>query len=155
MSQVLMTLMPLVLGMLANREGRSAPNPSGYAQTGAGGLGGMLGQVLGGGMGSSGAGGLGALLEQLQRAGYGEHADSWVGRGANKPIPADAMGQIFGHDGLQQISRQAGISEDEASRGLSQLLPEVVDRMTPDGRVPDADTLSNSVEDFARRLGMR
>jgi len=155
MSQVLMTLMPLVLGMLANRETRSGPNPSGYAQSGGGGLGGVLGQVLGGGMGSSGAGGLGSLLEQLQRAGYGEHADSWVGGGANKPIPPDAMSQVFGREGLQQISRQAGISEDEASRGLSQLLPEVVDRMTPNGKVPDADSLSNSVEDLARRLGIR
>ena len=64
------------------------------------------------------------------------------------------MTQIFGHDGLEQISRQAGISQDEASRGLSQLLPEVVDRMTPDGEVPDANALANSVDDFARRFGL-
>ena len=66
----------------------------------------------------------------------------------------DAMTQIFGPDGLEQISRQAGISQDEASRGLSQLLPEVVDRMTPEGNVPDAGTLANSVDDFARRFGL-
>ena len=143
-----MALMPIVLGMLANRGSRNTPG-------GGGGLGDMLGQVLGGGAGSGGAaGGLGGLLQQLQRSGFGEQANSWVARGANKPISPDAMTQIFGHDGLEQISRQAGISQDEASRGLSQLLPEVVDRMTPDGDVPDANALSNSVDDFARRLGL-
>ena len=60
----------------------------------------------------------------------------------------------YSNYGLEQISRQAGVSQDEASRGLSQLLPEVVDRMTPDGEVPDADALANSVDDFARRFGL-
>jgi uncharacterized protein YidB (DUF937 family) len=110
MSQVLMALMPIVLGMMANRGSRAHA-----------------------------AGDLGGLLEQLQRAGYGEQADSWVGRGANQPISPDEMAQIFGHDGLEQISRRAGVSQDEASRGLAELLPEVVDRMTPDGEVPDSD----------------
>jgi uncharacterized protein YidB (DUF937 family) len=154
MSQVLTALLPVVVGMLANRGAQGASNQPNYAP-GGGGLGGVLGQVLGGGAAGGGAGGLGGLLEQLQRAGYGEQADSWVGRGANKPIPSDAMSQIFGREGLQQISRRAGISEDEASRGLSQLLPEVVDRVTPDGEVPDADALTNRVDDFARRLGLK
>ena len=119
-------------------------------------LGGLAGQVAGGRASQQEAqatGGLGGLLGQLERAGFGEQANSWVSRGANKPISPDAMTQIFGHQGLEQISRQAGISPDEASRGLSALLPEVVDRMTPDGAVPDANTLANSVDDFARRLG--
>jgi uncharacterized protein YidB (DUF937 family) len=132
MSQVLTALMPIVLQLLSNR--------------GAGG-----GSGTGGGIGA--AGGLGGLLEQLQRTGFGEQADSWVSRGANKPISPDAMTQVFGHEGLEQISRQAGISPEEASRGLSALLPEVVDRMTPDGAVPDADALAKSVDDFVRRLG--
>jgi uncharacterized protein YidB (DUF937 family) len=67
-----------------------------------------------------------------------------VSRGANKPISPDAMTQVFGDEGLEQISRQAGISPEEASRGLSGLLPEVVDRMTSDGAVPDADALARA-----------
>jgi uncharacterized protein YidB (DUF937 family) len=102
-----------------------------------------------------GGGGLGSLLEQLQRSGFGEQANSWVGRGANQPIPPDAMTQIFGRDGIEEISRRAGVSQAEASRGLSQLLPEVVDRMTPDGKVPDDTALTNSVDDLAKRLGIR
>jgi uncharacterized protein YidB (DUF937 family) len=77
-----------------------------------------------------------------------------VSRGPNKPISPDAMTQIFGRDGLEQISRQAGVSQEEASQGLSQLLPEMVNHVTPDGTVPDPDALANSVDDFARRLGM-
>ena len=89
-----------------------------------------------------------------RRVGFSEQADSWVSRGANKPIPPDAMTQIFGRDGIEQISRQAGISEDEASRGLSELLPEVVDRVTPDGDVPDGGSLTSSVDDLAWRFGL-
>jgi uncharacterized protein YidB (DUF937 family) len=150
MSQVLIALMPVVLGMLANRGSQRS-----LAAGAGGGIADILGQALGGGArGTGAAGGLGGLLAQLQQAGFGEQADSWVGRGANKPISPDAMTQIFGQDGLEQISRQAGISQDEASRGLSQLLPEVADRMTPDGEVPDADALTRSVDDFARRFGL-
>jgi uncharacterized protein YidB (DUF937 family) len=156
MSSVLVALMPVVLAMLSNRGGQTrAPNQAGYGPGAGGGLADVLGQVLGGATGGGGAaGGLGGLLEQLQRAGFSEQADSWVSRGANKPLPPDAMTQIFGRDGLEQISRQAGISEDEASRGLSELLPEVVDRVTPDGDVPDSGALANNVQDLARRFGL-
>ena len=153
---VLMALLPVVLQMLASRGARGATTSGMSAPGGGGGLGDILGQVLGGGAGGQASGGgLGDLLEQLQRAGFGEQADSWVSRGANQPIPADAMPEIFGRESIEQISRQAGISEDEASRGLSALLPEVVDRVTPDGGVPDPDALANSVDDLARRLGIR
>ncbi len=156
MSQVLIALMPVVLGMLANRGSQGgSPNQMNSAPRGGGGIGDVLGQVLSGAAGGRGAaGGLGGLLGQLQQAGFGEQADSWVSRGANKPISPDAMTQIFGRDGLEQISKQAGISPDEASRGLSQLLPEVVDHMTPEGNVPDDGALASSVDQFARRLGL-
>ena len=70
------------------------------------------------------------------------------------PIPADAMEQIFGRGGVAEIARQAGVSEADASRGLSELLPEVVDNVTPDGEVPDFDSLVSSVDDLTRRLGL-
>ena len=152
MSQVLMALMPVVLGMLANRGSQGGSPTQSNLASGGGGIGDLLGQVLGGAGGTGG--GLGGLLEQLQRTGFRDQADSWVSRGANRPISPDAMSQIFGKDGLEAIARQAGISSDDASHGLSQLLPEVVDRMTPDGGVPDPDALANSVDDFARRLGL-
>jgi uncharacterized protein YidB (DUF937 family) len=121
-SSVLLALLPVVLTMLSNRG--SQRGMPGRMSSG-GGLGDLLGQVLGGAAGGGGsAGGLGGILAQLQGAGFGEQADSWVGRGENKPIRPDAMSQIFGPDGLEQISRRAGLSREDTSRGLSELLPE-------------------------------
>jgi len=131
-------------GMLGGRGGQAGGAPGG-------GLGDILGGMLGGGGG--GMGGLGGLLQQFQRAGFGDQANSWVGTGQNLPISPDAISQVFGNDALSQIARQAGISEAEASQGLSQLLPEVVDRFTPDGAVPDLDQLAASVDSMLRRRG--
>lgn len=124
----------------------------GAQRGGGGGMGDILGQVLGGGA-SGGMGGLGGLLEQMQRAGYGEQARSWVGTGQNMPISPDVLGQIFGQGGIEEIARQAGVTPQEASTGLSELLPEVVNQVTPDGQVPDLDQLALSVENLRRRIG--
>jgi uncharacterized protein YidB (DUF937 family) len=160
MGGVMMALLPVVLSMLANR--------SGGGRQGGGGLADILGQVLGGGGGmrdmtagmsgrgagtGGGMGGLGALLEQMQQAGLGDQARSWVGTGQNMPISPDAMSQIFGEGGIGAIARQAGLSPQETSEGLSELLPDVVNHVTPTGEVPDFDQLSRSVEDLRRRMG--
>ncbi|MCX7890815.1 MAG: YidB family protein [Burkholderiales bacterium] len=162
MGRVMMALLPVVLAMLSGGQGGRARGGGledalgqmmggGAPRAGAGGgLGDLLGQVLGGGAG--GGGGLGDLLGQLQRAGFGEQARSWVGTGANQPIGPDAIEAIFGRAGLASIARQAGVSEADASRGLADLLPEVVDRVTPGGEVPDFDQLTASVESLARQL---
>src|SRR5262250_230329 len=142
---IMTALLPVVLSMLANRGGGSMP--------GGGGLGNIFGQMLGGGTPSGTGGGLGGLLEQMQRAGFGDQARSWVGTGQNMPISPDALSQIFGEGGLGAIARQANLSPEETSEGLSQLLPEVVDRVTPGGQEPDFDQLSRSVDDLRRRLG--
>ena len=115
-------------------------------------MGDVLGQILAGGGGAGG--GLGGLLQEFQRAGFGEQAGSWVGTGQNQAISPDVIGQIFGRDGLAAIARQAGVSERDASEGLSQLLPDVVDRVTPNGEVPNLDQLSASVGELSRRLGL-
>ena len=158
MSGILMALLPVVLGMLANRGGgapQSGFGPGMSQGSGSGGLGDLLGGILGGGAAGTGAatGGLGELLRRFQQAGLGEQAQSWVGTGQNLPLPPDVIGQIFGTGGLSQIAQQAGLSEQEASQGLSQLLPDVVDHLTPGGQVPGLDQLSASVEALARQLG--
>ena len=164
MGGVMTALLPVLLSMLASRAGAG--------QGGGGGLGDVLGQVLGGGArrggglgdvlgsmlgrsaGSGGGGGpLGGLLEQMQRAGYGDQARSWVGTGANMPISPGALGEIFGRDGLEEIARRANLTPQETSEGLSTLLPEVVDHVTPSGQVPDLDQLTLSVDNLRRRLG--
>jgi uncharacterized protein YidB (DUF937 family) len=167
MSSTLMALLPVVLAMLANRGGGTQQTEGGPAsglgnilgqmmgggaQPGGGGLGGMLGGMLGGGA-ASGAGGLGGLLQQMANTGYGEHAQSWVGTGQNMPIGPDDLQQILGRDGIAQIARQAGVSEADASQGLSALLPEVVNHATPGGEVPDVESLMATMSDLSRRFG--
>lgn len=171
MGNIMMALLPVILSMLASRGGGSQDGTGGGglgdilgqvlggggAPRGGGGLEDLLGQVLGGGGGAMGrrdAGGLGGLLEQMARAGYGDQARSWVGTGQNMPIAPDAIEQIFGRGGLAEIAHRAGVSEADASRGLSALLPEVVDRVTPEGQVPDLDHLAASVSDLSRKLGL-
>ena len=149
-TKIMMALLPVVLGMLTSgQRGRSA----GFDRTGTGGgLGDILGQVLGGS--SAGSGNvLGGLLEGFQRAGFGEQARSWVSTGRNQPIPPAAVEEVFGTDGITEIARRAGLSERDASRGLSELMPEVVDHVTPDGNVPDFSSLQASVESLTKRLG--
>lgn len=93
-------------------------------------------------------------LLEFQRAGFGEQAGSWVGKGANQPIQPDALVKVFGPGGIAEIARRAGLSEQDTSRGLAAVLPEVVDHVTPDGHVPDADKLLTSVDALTRRLGL-
>ena len=158
-----MALLPVVLSMLS---GRGSPGQGGgglgdiiSSLTGGGGArpsGGGLGDAIGGMLGrtaSGGGGALGGLLEQMQKAGFGDQARSWVGRGQNMPIPPEALDQIFGEHGIGEIARHAGLTPRQTSEGLSALLPEVVDRVTPDGQVPDLDQLTMSVEGLRRRLG--
>jgi uncharacterized protein YidB (DUF937 family) len=162
----LLALLPIVLSMLANRgasasSGRDAGPAGGFGdilgqmmgggQRGGGGLGDILGQVLGGGRGQGG--GLGSLLRQFESAGLGDQAHSWVSSGQNQPLSPDALGRVFGADGLAAIARQAGLSERDATAGLAQLLPEIIDRATPQGQVPDEDQLAGTLQELMRRLG--
>ena len=122
----------------------AAPAPSpGNANAGpsGGGLGDLLrsglgGLLAGGAAGSVISGGLGDLLRQFQQNGQGEVASSWVGKGPNQPISPDDLGRALGADQLNALSAQSGLSRDELLQGLSQNLPEVIDHLTPDGRLP-------------------
>jgi uncharacterized protein YidB (DUF937 family) len=150
---IMMALLPVVLSMPANRGGGARSGGGG------GGLGDILGQVLGGGGTRSGAGGatgagsgLGGLLEQMQRAGFEGQARSWVGTGQNMSISPDAIGQIFGQGGLDEIARHANLTPEQTSEGLSQLLPEVVDRVTPGGQEPDFDQLLSNGDGLRRQM---
>jgi uncharacterized protein YidB (DUF937 family) len=80
-------------------------------------------------------GGLEGILGRFQQAGYGQQAQSWVGTGQNLPIDPNVLTQIFGGDRMGQFGQQFGMSTDEASGGLADVLPQVIDRMTPQGRV--------------------
>jgi uncharacterized protein YidB (DUF937 family) len=138
-------------GNQANAPAGSAP-PSGNST--AGGMGRGLGDVLKGGLGgllAGGAagsvmsGGLGDLLRQFQQHGQGDAANSWVSNGPNKQISPDDLGRALGADQLNALSAQTGLSRDELLAGLSRHLPEVINHLTPDGRLPSEDELSGRI----------
>jgi uncharacterized protein YidB (DUF937 family) len=104
-----------------------------------GGLGGLL---AGGAAGSVLSGGLGDLLNQFQQKGHGEVANSWVSNGPNKQISPGDLGSALGADQIDALSSQSGLSRDELLKGLSQYLPDVVNHLTPDGRLPNERELS-------------
>jgi uncharacterized protein YidB (DUF937 family) len=143
-SNVVMALLPIVLGMLANRRGGAGLGRAGVP----GGLGGGLGAL-------AGIGGLGALLHRFQQNGYGEQAQSWVSTGENQPIPPEAVSQVFDQNEMSTIASQAGVSQDEARTGLSALLPHIIDHLTPHGQLPSDDQLSSHVEQLQQEVEQR
>jgi uncharacterized protein YidB (DUF937 family) len=107
-----------------------------------GGLGGLL---AGGAAGSVLSGGLGDLLNQFQQKGHGDAANSWVSNGPNKQISPGDLASALGADQIDSLSAQSGLSRDELLKGLSQYLPDVVNHLTPDGRVPNENELSGRI----------
>jgi uncharacterized protein YidB (DUF937 family) len=113
-------------GLLGNSGGNSG-----------GGLGGMLGGLLAGGAaGSILSGGLGDLLKQFEQNGHSEAASSWVGTGPNKQISPNDLESALGADQISALSAQTGLSRNDLLSGLAQQLPNVINQLTPDGRMP-------------------
>jgi uncharacterized protein YidB (DUF937 family) len=118
-----------------------APAPAPAPANTGGGLGDVLKGPLGGLLGGAAAGsvisgGLGDLLKQLQQGGQGDTANSWVGKGPNKAISPNDLAGALGADQIDSIASQSGLSRDDLLKGLSQYLPQVIDHLTPDGRLP-------------------
>jgi uncharacterized protein YidB (DUF937 family) len=99
-------------------------------------------------MGDAGGvlGGLGGLLNKLQQGGLGNAANSWVGSGQNQPASPGQLGSALGPNILKTLAQQSGLSEDELTKQLSHVLPGLVDKLTPNGRLPTMAELSNMME---------
>ncbi|MFT3672525.1 YidB family protein [Aestuariivirga sp.] len=82
------------------------------------------------------AGGLGGLLDSFRKAGLGEKADSWVGTGQNSPVTETEVEKGVGGDVIDELAKQTGLSREELLKRLASVLPNVVDHMTPAGRLP-------------------
>jgi len=102
-----------------------------------------LGTVLAGGAaGGILSGGLGDLLKQFQQSGHGDVAKSWVDNGPNKAVSSDDLAKALGGDQISTLMEHTGLSRQDLLAGLSQQLPEVVNQLTPDGRLPTEQELS-------------
>ena len=82
-------------------------------------------------------GGLSSLTSKFQNAGMGEQVKSWVGTGANHAISGEHVAQAIGVDTIAQLAQQLGLPQEQVSNGLAEVLPEIVNQITPHGNVPD------------------
>jgi len=99
----------------------------------------------------NGNGGLAGLVQAFTLNGMGNIASSWVSTGQNQPISPDQIQNALGGSGgglLAQLAQSAGMSQGDASSQLSRLLPGLVDKLTPDGQIPQADTLEQMLGTF-------
>ena len=87
-------------------------------------------------------GGLGGLVNKLQQGGLGDVVNSWVGSGQNQPVSPGQLGSALGPGVIKTLSQMTGVSEDDLSKQLSQILPGVVNSLTPNGRLPTMAELS-------------
>ena len=105
---------------------------------------GGLANVLGGLLANNGElGGMNGLVEKFNQAGMGDMLSSWIGTGANQSISADQISSVLGSDAIGNIASKLGIDPAMASGQLAQMLPGLIDKLTPQGSVPEGG-LGNS-----------
>jgi len=174
----------LLGGLLGGNAGQSDRNmDNSGSQGGLGGLGGLAGMGgmgrMGSGMGQAGSGmggkgsallvmllplamqwvqrngGLGAVLQRFQHKGYSQQAASWVSTGPNEALEPQAISDVMGTDELSRLSQQLGVSQEEVSSGMGQILPEMVNQLTPQGGVPDDgdETLTRGMSMLEKMMG--
>ena len=91
-------------------------------------------------------GGLGGLIEQFKSKGLGDIAASWVGTGENKSISPNQIMQVLGNEKVQAIAAKLGISTEEMASKLSTMLPVIIDKLTPDGAVPEGGLVNKGMD---------
>jgi uncharacterized protein YidB (DUF937 family) len=101
---------------------------------------------------SSESGGAEGLLNTFNEKGLGEVMSSWIGAGENLPISSEQIRQVLGSDQVQQIAEKLGVSPDDASLGLAEMFPQIVDKLTPDGSLPTQDLLHQGLGMIADKL---
>lgn len=90
-------------------------------------------------------GGLAGLIDAFKNKGLGDIANSWVGTGENQAISASQLEQVLGNETIQQIAAKTGLSADMLSQGLATVLPQVVDKLTPNGALPEGGLLEEGL----------
>jgi len=122
-----MGILDSVIGMLGDKTSGSSSSNALVEQIGA-----MIAS-------SGSGGGLSGLMQSFDRAGLGHVISSWVGTGQNLPISPDQLKQVLGQGKIAQIAGSLGLQPDQVAGQLSQLLPHLVDRITPNGKLPESD----------------
>ena len=126
------------MGLLDNLLGKITGGTGGGAQSA------VLNAVVGM-LGNQQAGGLSGLVDTLTKNGLGDIVSSWVGTGANKPISADQIMQALGDTHISALASKVGLSPEVVSSTLAKILPNVVDKLTPDGKIPTDDLIQKGL----------
>lgn len=134
-----MGLMDMVTGALGNAGGSGGNNP-------------LLDSVVKMLTDSSQGGGLAGIVKAFQDKGLGDQMASWVGSGQNLPISADQIKSALSGGQLGQIASQLGINEQQAAGGLADILPQVVDKLTPGGQMPEGDLMAQGLDMLKGKL---
>ncbi len=100
-------------------------------------------------------GGLQGMVQSFQQKGLGGIVSSCVGTGANSPITADQVHQALGSDQVKALAAKAGINPDVASAAIAQMLPMIVDKLTPNGSVPDHSSVMDMATNMLKNFGAK
>ena len=98
-------------------------------------------------------GGLPGIISKFQHGGLADQVGSWVGTGTNQPITGGQLQEVLGSGSIGQIAQQLGLSHADASSGLAQVLPKIIDHLTPNGQLPadHADLLTQALSALGKR----
>jgi uncharacterized protein YidB (DUF937 family) len=100
-----------------------------------------------------GSGGLGGLVGAFEKKGLGSMISSWISTGPNPAISATQVTDVLGDETVGQFAGKAGVPKAEAGSLLAGLLPALIDHLTPDGKVPETNTLENSLKSLISGMG--
>ncbi len=126
---------------------------------------GFLGKVLGGSgsqnplmdivlglISNPQTGGLQGLIQTFKEKGLGDAVSSWISTGENQPVSGSQIQHALGGNFIQQIAEKLGSSGSEVSGGLANLLPEIIDKLTPNGSLPESDQLNQGLESLKQKF---
>ncbi len=97
-------------------------------------------------------GGLLGLVNTLRQLGLDDVVSSWISTGENKPISSEQVQNALGERQINQMAQNMGISHQEVSTGLAGLLPQLIDKLTPDGKLPESSVLDQGLELLKKRF---
>ncbi len=95
-------------------------------------------------------GGLSGMVQNFHQNGLGDVVSSWIGTGQNLPISADQLQSVLGSEQVQMIAQKLGISTADAGSHLASLLPQIIDGLSPNGRLPQSGDLMSEGMDLLK-----